>query len=340
MTKAVHILAIESSCDDTSAAVLEDNKVLSNLIATQSVHEEFGGVVPELASREHQKNIVPVVDQALAKAGIDKKELNAIAYTNGPGLLGSLLVGTSFAKAFSLALDIPLIEVHHMQAHILAHFIQNSSDDGSPKFPLLCLTVSGGHTQIVRVDSSKEFKIIGETRDDAAGEAFDKVAKILGLPYPGGPQIDKLAAKGDPMKYSFPEASIEGFDMSFSGLKTAVLYFVRDEMEKDSTFIEKEIENICASVQHVIVQTLIGKLERAAIQEGITELALAGGVSANSALRKSFEELCVEHSWNAHIPDFEYCTDNAAMIGIAGYFKFLNSEFGSLDNAPKARLSL
>lgn len=338
MNKETYILAIESSCDETSAAVLKGEQVLSNLIATQEIHEEYGGVVPEFASREHQKNILPVVEAAVSKAGIELEQISAIAYTMGPGLLGSLLVGTSFAKGLSISLGKPLIEVNHMQAHILVHFIE----DGSPKpeFPFLCLTVSGGHTQIIKVDGFHKFELLGDTKDDAAGEAFDKLAKIVGLPYPGGPQIDKLAKLGNPDLYEFPKADMPNLDMSFSGLKTAVLYFVRSEIEKDSSFLENHLEDLCASVQQTIVETLLEKLEKAAISTNVNHLALAGGVSANSLLRSRFEEMCTKNGWHSHIPKFEYCTDNAAMIGIAGYFGFINEQFSELSTSPKARMSI
>ncbi len=340
MKKTPHILAIESSCDETSAAILRGREVLSNLIATQKIHEDYGGVVPELASREHQKNITPVVDQAIQQSGIRKEDIDAIAYTRGPGLLGSLLVGSSFAKGLSLALEVPLIEVHHMQAHILAHFIVADSKTAYPEFPFLCLTVSGGHTQIVRVDSHKDFKVLGESLDDAAGEAFDKVAKILGLPYPGGPEVDKLAKDGNADAFSFPEANIPALNMSFSGLKTAVLYFVRDHEKQDPGFVKRNMSDICASVQKVIVDTLLNKLEKAALEEGIEHIALAGGVSANSLLRSKFKDLCVKHGWKSFIPKFEYCTDNAAMIGIVGYFKYVQGETAALKGAPQARMVL
>ncbi|MCF8278015.1 MAG: tRNA (adenosine(37)-N6)-threonylcarbamoyltransferase complex transferase subunit TsaD [Flavobacteriales bacterium] len=331
------ILAIESSCDDTSAAVLRGNLVLSNIVANQDVHREFGGVVPELASREHQKNIVPVVHQALEKAGITKEELNAIAFTEGPGLMGSLLVGGSFAKTFSLALGIPLIGVDHMQAHILAHFIKEN-DKNAPEFPFLCLTVSGGHTQIVLVEEPLKMSIVGKTIDDAAGEAFDKAAKILNLGYPGGPMIDKLAKTGNPNRFSYSTPKIDGFDFSFSGIKTSFLYHLQHEMKVDSDFIVKNLNDICASYQHHLVGYLMSKLSDAILQFNVKHIALAGGVSANSELRSSFEKLAEKHGIEAHIPKFEYCTDNAAMIGIVGYFKYLNVDFADFSLAPKARL--
>lgn len=339
MKEPVIILAIESSCDDTSAAVLKNQTVLSNIVASQKVHENYGGVVPELASRAHQQNIIPVVDQALKDAGISKKELNAIAYTQGPGLLGSLLVGGSFAKGLSAGLNIPLIEVNHMQAHILAHHIDgNNPQNEKPNFPFLCLTVSGGHTQIVRVDSPNEMKVIGKTLDDAAGEAFDKVAKILGLPYPGGPLVDKNAKGVSTAKYSFPKGNIADLDFSFSGLKTAFLYFIRDEIKKNEKFIEDNLSDICFSIQHTIVTTLLEKLEKASEQTAITDIAIAGGVSANSYLRSELLALGEKKNWNVFIPKFEYCTDNAAMIGITAYYKYLENDFAQLNSKPQARL--
>jgi N6-L-threonylcarbamoyladenine synthase len=332
------ILAIESSCDDTSAAVLKGNRVLSNVIAGQKVHEKFGGVVPELASRAHQANIVPVVRQALLEANIQKNELDAIAFTQGPGLLGSLLVGGSFAKSMSAALQIPLIAVHHMQAHILSHFIDGNNHVGLPEFPFLCLTVSGGHTQIVMVHTPYRMEIVGETIDDAAGEAFDKAAKVMGLPYPGGPMIDKLAMDGDPAKFKFTTPRIAEFDFSFSGLKTNLLYFLKKQNELDHTFIEREKSNICASYQSTIVNYLIQKLELAANHFGVKNIGLAGGVSANSLLRSSFQQMADKHGWNAFIPPFSYCTDNAAMIGIAGYYKFIQADFASENTIPSARM--
>ncbi len=334
------ILGIESSCDDTAAAVIRDGKLLANIVAGQEVHKQWGGVIPELASRAHQQNIVPVIDQTLQQAGILPCEIDAIAFTRGPGLLGSLLVGASFAKGFALALGKPLIEVNHMHAHILAHFIDDGSAKEKPEFPFLCLTVSGGHTQLVRVDDYKTFSILGETIDDAAGETFDKTAKILGLPYPGGPLVDKLAKEGNPNAYKFPIAQIPGLDFSFSGLKTSVLYFVRDEMEKDAAFLEKNISNVCASVQFTIVKTLLQRVEQAMAKTGLKQIALAGGVSANSGLRLSLQELGKKNNWKVFIPPFEYCTDNAAMIAMNGYFKFLKNDFVGQDIAPLARLTL
>jgi len=329
----VNILAIESSCDDTSAAVIQDGKVLSNLIATQKVHELYGGVVPEMASRAHMQNIVPVVDVALKQAGISKQDINAVAFTQAPGLIGSLLVGVSFAKGFAQAMGLPLIAVHHMQAHVLAHFIE----DPKPEFPFLCLTVSGGHTQIVLCKSHLEMEVIGETMDDAAGEAFDKVAKMLGLPYPGGPMVDKLAAEGDPHKFTFPISEMKEYGFSFSGLKTAVLYFLQQQKKNDPDFVEKNIKDICASVQYTIIKTLMTKLQKAARELDINHIGIAGGVSANSGLRKALQDAGEKNGWKVYIPRFEYCTDNAAMIGITGYFKYLKGEFADLSISPTAR---
>lgn len=328
------ILAIESSCDETSAAVIKKGKVLNNIIATQSVHENYGGVVPELASRAHQQNIVPVVEEALKGAKINKSDLDAVAYTQGPGLLGSLLVGSSFAKSLSQGLNIPLIGVNHMQAHILAHFI----DDPKPKFPFLCLTVSGGHTQIVLVKDYLEMEIIGETQDDAVGEAFDKSAKLMELPYPGGPLIDKYAKLGNPETFRFPDSEMEGFNFSFSGIKTAFLYFLRDNLKKDSEFIKNNLNDICASLQHSLIRMLMQKLRKAALQLGINEIAIAGGVSANSGLRNELERLSKEKNWNVYIPEFQYCTDNAGMIAMAAHYKYINGEFESLYSTPNPRM--
>ncbi len=340
------ILAIESSCDETSAAVCRDGIILSNKIANQTVHEQYGGVVPELASRAHMQNIVPVVDAAVKQAGCDMKDIDAIAFTQAPGLIGSLLVGAQFAKSLALGLDKPLIAVHHMQAHVLANLIP----ERRPSFPFLCLTVSGGHTQIVRCDSPTQLSILGETIDDAAGEAFDKTAKLLGLPYPGGPLVDKYAAKGDPKRFRFPEPQIEGLNFSFSGLKTSILYFLKnagqsnvykEEFVADEAtvkqFIQDNLEDICASVQDRIISILLNKLKKAAQQTGISQLCLAGGVSANSGLRRSFTELGEKMHWDTYIPAFEYCTDNAAMIAITGHYKFLAKDFTSLDAGPTAR---
>ncbi len=333
-----YILGIESSCDDTSAAVLENNKLLANVIANQEVHKKYGGVVPELASRAHQQNIIPVVDTALKTAGISKEQIDGIAFTRGPGLLGSLLVGTSFAKSFALGLDIPLLEVDHLRAHILAHFIRKKGENKKvPQFPFLCLTVSGGHTQIVRVNSYNSMDLIGKTIDDAAGEAFDKAAKIMGLPYPGGPVIDKLAGEGDPKAFDFPKPNIHGLDFSFSGLKTSFLYLIRDALKKNPKFIEENKANLAASIQRTIVEILIEKLANAANDNNISEIAIAGGVSANSELRKKLIATGAAMGWQVYIPEFQFTTDNAAMIAIAGYYKFLDGEFAGQDTVPYAR---
>lgn len=321
------ILGVESSCDETSAAISQNVKMLANVIAGQAVHRAYGGVVPELASRAHQKNIVPVVDQAIKEAGISKTDIRAVAFTRGPGLMGSLLVGTSFAKAFALALNIPLIEVNHMQAHILAHYIQDEENPKTPVFPFLCLTISGGHTQIVLVKDYLLMEVLGQTRDDAAGEAFDKAAKVMGLPYPGGPLIDKYAKEGDPEKFIFPKPKIAGLDFSFSGLKTAFLYFINDKIKEDPHFIEKEKANICAGIQHTINAVLIEKLVKASEETGIKEIAIAGGVSANSGLRSQLQKIAEQKQWNLYLPKPEYSTDNATMIAVAGYFKYLKDEF-------------
>ena len=329
------ILAIESSCDETSVAICNNGKITANVIANQTIHENYGGVIPELASRVHQQNIVPAVQQALAIAKVNKNELNAVAFTRGPGLLGALLVGVSFAKSFALALDLPLIAVNHMQAHILAHFI----DEPMPKFPFLCLTVSGGHTQIVLVKDYFDMEIVGETLDDAAGEAFDKTAKILNLPYPGGPLIDKYAKEGNPLAYKFPEPQIQGLNYSFSGFKTAILYFIRDNKIKNSQFVEENLADICASVQFSIVNILLNKLKKAAKQYNIKEIAIAGGVSANSGLRNALLETQDTLGWKVYIPAFQYCTDNAGMIAIAGYHKYLVGEFVTQEISPLARMN-
>ncbi len=331
-----YILAIESSCDETSAAVLCDGRILSNVVATQSVHEQYGGVIPELASRAHQQNIVPVVDKAIHDANITKSMLNAVSFTKGPGLLGSLLVGVSFAKSLALALKIPLIEVNHMQAHILAHFI----DEPKPAFPFLCLTVSGGHTQIVVVKDYLDMTVIGETQDDAVGEAFDKTAKILGLPYPGGPLVDKYAKEGKPLPHKFPDVETPGLNFSFSGIKTAFLYFIRDNKAKDENFIEKNLPDICASIQTTLVEILMKKLRKAIRETGIKEVAIAGGVSANSGLRNTLIKEGKDKGWNIYIPKFEYCTDNAAMIAAAAYIKYQKNDFTSQDCSPDTRMSL
>lgn len=339
--KEVVILGIESSCDETAAAIYirepgkEFGKMLSNIIATQKVHEKYGGVVPELASRAHQQNIIPVVNEALKSAGVEKKNISAIAYTQGPGLLGSLLVGSSFAKGFSMGLNIPLIEVNHLQGHVLSNFISPSLCDTaqskelkhSPSFPFLCLVISGGHTQIVLVKDYLEMEILGQSLDDAAGEAFDKTAKILGLPYPGGPLIDKFAKSGNELAFKFPHPKIPGLDFSFSGLKTSILYFVRDMLKEDENFIQKNRDHLCASVQFTIVEILLNKLKKAADQYNIKEIAIAGGVAANSGLRKELEHTAKKSDWRIYIPEFQFCTDNAAMIAIAGYYKFLKKEF-------------
>lgn len=330
------ILGIESTCDETSASICIDGIIHSNIIANQTVHEKYGGVVPELASRAHQQNIIPTVDQSIINAKIHKNDIDAVAFSRGPGLLGSLLVGTSFAKAFALAKDIPLIEINHMQAHILAHFIE----DPKPTFPFLCLTVSGGHTQIVRVDDYFSMQLLGQTIDDAAGEAFDKTAKILGLPYPGGPLIDHYAKTGNPNKYSFPEPKIPDLDFSFSGLKTSILYFIQRNLKANPLFIQDNLPDICASIQSRIVSILLNKLEKAAHITGINNIAIAGGVSANSGLRTSLESLGTKNAWNIFIPKFEYCTDNAAMVSIAGYYKYLHKDFITQDITPLTRWAL
>ena len=327
------ILAIESSCDDTAAAIIADGLVLSNEVASQEAHRLYGGVVPEVASRAHHQHIIPVVNLAIEKAGVKKTDIDAVAFTRGPGLIGSLMVGLSFAKAFALSLDIPLIEVHHMQAHVLAHF----AEPPYPAFPFLCLTVSGGHTQIIIVRDHLEMEIIGKTRDDAAGEAFDKTGKLLGLDYPAGPHIDRLAQQGTP-RFDFPEPKIPDLDFSFSGLKTSILYFLRREIKNDPNFIADNMTDICASVQSRIISILMHKLEKAVDQTGIKRVAIAGGVSANSALRQEMENHRTQLGWEIFIPRFEYCTDNAAMIGITGYFKFLRGEFVGQDVVAKARM--
>ncbi|HUH47079.1 MAG TPA: tRNA (adenosine(37)-N6)-threonylcarbamoyltransferase complex transferase subunit TsaD [Arenibacter sp.] len=337
--KNIYILAIESSCDDTSAAVLHNNRTLSNIVATQKIHEEYGGVVPELASRAHQQNIVPVVHQALAKANIDKKQLSAIAFTRGPGLMGSLLVGSSFAKSMALALAIPLIEVNHMQAHILSHFIEEENYK-SPSFPFLAMTISGGHTQIVLVRDYFEMEVLGESLDDAVGEAFDKSAKILGLPYPGGPLIDRYAQLGNPDTFPFPKPKVAGLNFSFSGLKTSILYFVQRETQKNPDFIAQNRNDICASLQHTIVQILMDKLKKAVKQTGIRQIAIGGGVSANSGIRRALMDAESKYGWTTFVPKFEYCTDNAAMIGIVGYLKYKASDFTDQGISAKARYVL
>jgi N6-L-threonylcarbamoyladenine synthase len=335
----IYILGIESSCDDTSAAVSKNSQILSNVIASQKIHEEFGGVVPELASRAHLQNIVPVVNEALKKAGVSIHQIHAIAFTRGPGLLGSLLVGTSFAKGLSLALNKPLIDVNHMKAHILAHFIDNN-EQKHPDFPFLCLTVSGGHTQIVKVNSHFDFDILGETIDDAAGEAFDKCAKIMGLPYPGGPLIDKLAQSGDELKFKFAKPNVDRLNYSFSGLKTSFLYFIQGEQKKNPKFIQDNLNDLAASLQKTILDILLNKLEKASIQENIKSIAVAGGVSANNGLRNRLREFELEKKWKVFIPDFQFCTDNAGMIAITGYYQYLNNQFADLTVSSEARPGL
>jgi N6-L-threonylcarbamoyladenine synthase len=332
MSNPVNILAIESSCDETSAAIVQDGKVLSNQIATQKVHARYGGVVPEMASRAHMQNIVPVVDIAIKDAGIQKQDITAVAFTQSPGLLGSLLVGACFAKGFAQGLDVPLIAVHHMQAHVLAHFIDNK-----PEFPFLCLTVSGGHTQIVLCRDHLDMEVLGETIDDAAGEAFDKVAKMLGLPYPGGPLVDKYAAQGDPLRFKFPMAEMKNYEFSFSGIKTSVLYFLQAQKKVNPNFAEENLHDICASVQYTIINMLMAKLKKAARDLNIKHVGIAGGVSANSALRRAIVETGEKHGWQTYIPKFEYCTDNAAMIGITGYYKYLKGQFADPSVTPTAR---
>ncbi|CAL2082072.1 tRNA (adenosine(37)-N6)-threonylcarbamoyltransferase complex transferase subunit TsaD [Tenacibaculum sp. 190524A05c] len=339
MKKEVYILAIESSCDDTSAAVLKNDEVLSNVIANQEVHSKYGGVVPELASRAHQQNIVPVVQQAIERAGITKEQLSAIAFTRGPGLMGSLLVGTSFAKSLALGLNIPLIDVNHMQAHILAHFIKEE-DCKIPPFPFICLTISGGHTQIVKIINHFEMEILGETIDDAVGEAYDKSAKILGLPYPGGPLVDKYAQQGNPKAYQFTQPKVGDLEFSFSGLKTQILYFIQKNVKENPNFIEENLYDICASIQYTIVEILMKKIKNAVKQTGIKDIAIAGGVSANSEIRKRLNEADKHWGWNTYIPKFQYTTDNAAMIAIAGYLKFLNKDYADISVAAKARLKV
>ena len=349
MQNEVIILGIESSCDDTSAALFRHGKILANITAGQKIHEQYGGFVPELASRNHQQNIVPVIDATLKKAGIIPDQLSAIAFTRGPGLIGSLLVGSSFAKSMALALNIPLIEVNHMHGHILSHFIEKSSETGNkeqnetgnshkPAFPFLCLTVSGGHTQIVKVNDYLEFELLGETTDDAVGEAFDKAAKILGLPYPGGPLIDKYAKEGNPLAFKFPKTKMNGFNYSFSGIKTAFLNFINNNIQKDPGFVKQNMADICASYQAHLIAVLLEKLAEAASFYNISEIAIAGGVSANSGLRWAIKELGEQKKWKVYIPEFEYCTDNAAMIAQVGYYKFLRKEFADMSISPSARM--
>lgn len=333
----VFILAIESSCDDTAAAILKNNKVLSNVVAGQKIHEQYGGVVPELASRAHQQNIVPVIDVALKNANISKNQLSAIAFTQGPGLMGSLLVGSSFAKSLSMALQIPLIAVNHMHAHILAHFIDEEGFD-KPEFPFLALTISGGHTQIVKVNSFFDMEIIGETTDDAVGEAFDKSAKIMGLPYPGGPLIDKFSKDGNPKAYPFTKPKVPGLSFSFSGLKTQILYFIQKNVAENPNFIEENKNDICASIQHTIIEILMDKLKLAVAETGIKQIAIGGGVSANSGIRETLKASESKYGWKTFIPKFEYTTDNAAMIGIVGYQKYLHNKFEDTTVVSKARI--
>jgi N6-L-threonylcarbamoyladenine synthase len=337
---SITILGIESSCDDTSAAILKDEYLYANIISSQKVHKDYGGVVPELASRAHQQHIIPVVHQAMEKAGVKKEDVDAVAFTQGPGLLGSLMVGSSFSKAFALSRNIPLIGVNHLQAHILAHFIKDPAKEhnDAPEFPFLCLLVSGGHTQLTVVRDYLDMEIIGQTIDDAAGEAFDKCGKIIGLPYPAGPLIDKKAQEGDPYAFKFTKPNIKDLDYSFSGLKTAYLYFIRDELKKDENFIENHFHNLCASLQHTIIEILMDKLVLASQQTGIKEIAIAGGVSANSELKRTLGRLAEKYNWNVYIPELQYTMDNAAMIAITGYYKYLNGQFESLDVVPRARL--
>lgn len=337
--KPTYILSIESSCDDTAAAILENGKVLSNVVARQAIHEEYGGVVPELASRAHQQNIVPVIDVALKKANISREQLSAVAFTQGPGLMGSLLVGSSFAKSMALALDVPLIAVNHMQAHILAHFIDEEGYD-KPEFPFLAMTISGGHTQIVKVKSFFDMEVIGETTDDAVGEAYDKSAKILGLPYPGGPLVDKFAQQGNPKAYPFTKPKVPGLNFSFSGLKTQILYFVQKNVEANPDFIKENMNDICASIQHTIINILMDKIKLAVAETGIKQVAIGGGVSANSGIRTTLKEAEKKYGWKTFIPKFEYTTDNAAMIGIVGYHKYLEHQFNDASVTSKARIEL
>lgn len=343
MERDIYILAIESSCDDTSCAILKNDLVLSNVTANQKIHEQYGGVIPELAGRDHQKNIIPVVETALKKANISLNQLHGIAVTRGPGLSGSLLVGLSFAKSISLALSIPIIEIHHMQGHILAHFIRELDNDlqnSYPSFPFLCLTVSGGHTQIVKVSSSSQFEILAETEDDAVGEAFDKAAKIIGMPYPGGPLIDKYAKEGNDNIYKFPFPQLKTNNYSFSGIKTSFLYFIQENEKKNPNFVSEHIHDICASYQKHLINYLLKNLEKVAKETGIKEIAIAGGVSANSCLRSEIKLIGNKLGWKTYIPKFEYCTDNAAMIGISGYYKYLNNEFANLSITPLAKFEM
>lgn len=335
------ILGIESSCDDTSAAIIADGVILSNVVAGQKVHEEYGGVVPELASRAHQQNIIPVVETAIKRSGIQKNEISAVAFTNGPGLLGSLLVGTSFAKGFSLANNIPLVEVNHLKGHVLALFIKEDGVEyNPPQFPFLCLLVSGGNSQIIMVRNYLEMEVIGQTIDDAAGEAFDKCAKVMGLPYPGGPHVDKLAKTGNPHRFVFSQPRIPDLNYSFSGLKTNFLYFLRDNLKENENFVQENLADLCASLQYTIIEILMKKLRKAAKQTGINEIAVAGGVSANSGLRDALRENAAKLKWNLYIPKFEYTMDNAAMIAITGYYKFLNNEFAGQGTVPFAHTEI
>lgn len=341
MEKDVIILGIESSCDDTSAAVIRNGVLLSNVTANQSVHEAYGGVVPELASRAHQQNVVPVVDQALKRAGVERSELSAVAFTRGPGLMGSLLVGVSFAKGLARSLGIPMIDINHLQGHVLAHFIKEAgSEDRQPQYPFLCLLVSGGNSQIIRVNAYNDMQVLGQTIDDAAGEAIDKCSKVMGLGYPGGPIIDRLARQGNPTAYTFAKPHIEGYDYSFSGLKTSFLYSLRDWLKEDPEFIEHHKEDLAASLEFTIVDILMDKLRKAVKDTGIKEVAVAGGVSANNGLRNAFREHAVKYGWNIFIPKFSYTTDNAAMIAITGYFKYLDGDFCSIDLPAYSRVTL
>ncbi|MDR1258299.1 MAG: tRNA (adenosine(37)-N6)-threonylcarbamoyltransferase complex transferase subunit TsaD [Tannerellaceae bacterium] len=335
---SITILGIESSCDDTSAAVIRDGVMLSNVIAGQAVHEAYGGVVPELASRAHQQNIIPVVAEAIRRAGVDRTELDAIAFTCGPGLMGSLLVGVSFAKGLATSLNIPMIDVNHLQAHVLAHFIRLKPDDKGPSFPFLCLLVSGGNSQIIKVSDYDDMEVIGQTIDDAAGEAFDKCAKVMGLGYPGGPVVNSLAAEGDPKAFAFSKPHVKGYDYSFSGLKTSFLYTLRDRLIQDPGFIEKNRADLCASLQATVVDILMAKLLKAAEDLGIKEVALAGGVSANTALRDTFMDYALRYGWTVHIPPLAFTTDNAAMVAITGYFKYLKKDFCLIDTVPFSRV--
>lgn len=337
---AISILGIESSCDDTSAAIIRDGLLLSNVIASQSVHEEYGGVVPELASRAHQQNIVPVVDAAIRRAGISKTDLSAIAFTRGPGLLGSLLVGTSFAKGLSLGLRIPIVDVNHLHGHVLSHFVRRKPDDRVPEYPFLCLLISGGNSQLILVKNYNDMEILGQTIDDAAGEAFDKCAKVMGLPYPGGPHIDRLAAEGDPKRFRFAKPHIPGLDYSFSGLKTSFLYTLRDQKRLEPDFIEKNKADLAASLQRTIIEILLDKLDKAVKQTGVSTVAIGGGVSANSGVRAAVADYCEAHGLTAFIPERAFTTDNAAMVAIAGYYKYLDKEFCPYSLAPYARVTV